>query len=69
MCLKFNEAKQTRTLEFGVEKDLLMNHAQRMGDLCPKEKKSLIGFKEDVIIGEILGKSCRVCNPLLICWW
>ena len=68
MFLKFNEAKQTRTLEFGVEKDLLKNHAQRMGDLCPKEKNSLMGFKEEVIVGKIWGKSCRVCNPLLICW-
>ena len=29
MCLMHNEAKQTETLEFGVEKGLLQGHARR----------------------------------------
>lgn len=46
MCLRHNEAKHTRTLEFGAEEVLLQGPARRRVAHALKAPKSLKGFSK-----------------------
>ena len=66
--IEADEAKQTKTLEFGAEKSLLQGQARRMGISCSKELNSQMGFRE-VFLKANFGVGLQVCNFLLIGWW
>lgn len=48
MCLVHSEAKQSKTLGLGTEKDSLLGHARRMGGSYPTNPQFPKGFQQTI---------------------
>lgn len=64
VCLTHNEAKQTKTSEFGAEKGLLSGQARKVDGSGSKPLNSPVMFLRKAFVGKIWGESCRVCRFL-----
>ena len=68
MCPTVSEAKQTKMLDFGAEKDWLQGQA-RINQPGLKRPKLPHGFQGRNFKGKFWGKGCRMHHFLLIDWW
>ena len=66
LCPWHTEAKQSRTWEFGAEKDLLQRLKARIDVGCTKDLNPPIPFRQDCEMGHRLLDQLL---DLLIGWW
>ena len=64
VCLIHSEAKQTKMLEFGAEKDLMQGWARRTGSLCSEYLELPEGFQQSIFKSQGKERGFRVCDQL-----
>ena len=65
MCLMHNEARQTETLEFGVEKGLLQGHVRRREVYALKSPELPARLWQSTFKGQVREGCCSVCDQLV----